>query len=223
MKTTVVLLFMLAASTPLAAQTRPAPRRPAVTSSTEPAVSLRGFLMGTEQQFAAKTTFEAVFGKPAQPFWGGGAQVVFRGGLFAEVSGSQFKKSGQRAFVSNGQTFRLGIPLTATITPVELSGGFRFRLRTHPNIIPHVSGGVGWYRYKETSESSDTGENVDTRHNGYLADAGIEFRVHRLVGLAVDGEFTHIPGILGDGGISKDVNEKDLGGIAARFKLIIGR
>jgi hypothetical protein len=223
MKTTIALLLMLAASTPLAAQTRPASPRPAVTSSTEPAVSLRGFIMGTEQQFAAKTTFEAVFGRPAQPFWGGGAQVVFRGGLFAEVSGSQFKKTGQRAFVSNGQTFRLGIPLTATITPVELSGGYRFRLRKHQTIIPHVSGGVGWYSYKETSSFSDSGENIDTRHNGFLLDGGIEFRVHRFVGLAVDGQYTHIPGILGDGGISKDVNETDLGGIAARFKLIIGR
>src|SRR5947207_13919852 len=120
MKTTVVLFLTLAVSAPLAAQTRQTPSRAAVSSATEPAVSLRGFVMATKQQFTAKTTFDAVFGSPAQPFWGGGAQLAFRGGLFVEVSGSQFKKDGQRAFVSNGQTFQLNIPLTATITPVEL-------------------------------------------------------------------------------------------------------
>jgi opacity protein-like surface antigen len=223
MKTTVVLFLMLATAVPLAAQTRQAPSRAAVSSATEPAISLRGFVMGTKQQFAAKTTFDAVFGAPAQPFWGGGVQVVFRGGLFVEVSGSQFKKDGQRAFVSNGETFRLNIPLTATITPVELSAGYRFRLAKNESIIPYVGAGVGWYHYQETSQFSDSGENIDARHNGFLLDGGVEFRVHRLVGLAADAHYTHIPGILGTGGLSKDVNETDLGGIAARFKLIIGR
>jgi hypothetical protein len=221
--TTIALLLTFAVWTPLAAETRPAPPRSAVTSSTEPAISLRAFVMATKEQFFAKTTFDAVFGAPAQSFWGGGAAAVFREGLFVEVSASQFKKTGQRAFVSNGQTFPLGIPLTATITPVELSGGYRFRLRNHQTLIPYVSGGVGWYRYKETSSFADTSENIDTRHNGFLADAGIEFRVYRLVALAADAQYTHIPGILGAGGISKDVNETDLGGIAARFKVVIGR
>jgi hypothetical protein len=223
MNTPIVLLLMLAVSTPIAAQTRPASRQPAVTSSDEPVMSLRVFVMGAKQQFSATTTFDAVFGAPAQPFWGGGGEVVFRKGLFVDVSASQFKKTGQRAFLSNGETFRLGIPLTATITPVELTGGYRIRLRNHETLIPYVSAGVGWYHYQETSNFSDSRENTDARHNGYLANAGIEFRVHRLVGLAGDVQYTHIPGILGDGGISKDANEKDLGGIAARFKLVIGR
>ena len=223
MQTTIVLLLMLAASTPLAAQTRLVQRPRVFTSSDEPAISPRVFVMAAKQQFSATTTFDAVFGAPAQPFWGGGGEVVFRGGLFVDVSASQFKKTGQRAFVSNGETFRLGIPLTATITPVELTGGYRIRLRNHETLIPYVGAGVGWYHYQETSSFSDSSENTDARHNGYLANAGIEFRVHRLVGLAGDVQYTHIPGILGDGGISKDAKENDLGGIAARFKLVIGR
>jgi hypothetical protein len=39
----------------------------------------------------------------------------------------------------------------------------------------------------------------------------------------VDGQYTHIPGILGNGGISQDVDEKDLGGTAVRFKIVVGR
>jgi len=36
-------------------------------------------------------------------------------------------------------------------------------------------------------------------------------------------QLSHVGGILGQQGISKDVGESDLGGISARFRLIIGR
>ena len=220
MKTLIAACVTLAVSAPLAAQTRRPAAPPA--SSDEPVISLRGFVFGSEQRFSAKTTFNAVFGQPAQPFWGGGAQLVFRDGLFVEVSGSQFKKTGQRAFFSNGEAFRLGIPLTATITPIELSVGYRLPIENHETIIPYIGAGVGWYGYKETS-SPDASENVDTRKQGFLANAGVEVRLHRWVGVAIDAQYTHIPGIIGDGGISKDANEKDLGGVAARFRLVVGR
>jgi hypothetical protein len=70
---------------------------------------------------------------------------------------------------------------------------------------------------------SNASENVDIRHVGELVVGGVEFRVHRYVGLSVDAQYTHIPGILGAGGISNIANESDLGGIAARFKVIVGR
>ena len=90
-------------------------------------------------------------------------------------------------------------------------------------MIPFAGGGVGWYSYKETSDFADSSENVDTRHVGYLAVGGVEFRVHRLVGLSVDAQYTRVPGIFGTAGISQDAGENDLGGVAARFKVIIGR
>jgi outer membrane protein W len=222
MKIQTALLLTLALAAPVAAQTRRPIPRPSP-SSTEPPISLRAFGMIAEQQFSAQTTFDAVFGQTAEPFWGGGADVVFRHGIYVEVGASRFKKTGQRAFRSNGQTFKLGIPLTATVTPFEVTGGYRFRFRRHPSVIPYVGGGVGSYAYTETSSFSDSSENVDTRHVGGLVVGGVEFRVHRWVGLGVDAHYTHIPGILGVGGISKDANESDLGGVAARFKVIVGR
>jgi hypothetical protein len=57
----------------------------------------------------------------------------------------------------------------------------------------------------------------------YLAVGGVEIRLHRWVGVAVDAQYTHITGILGAGGVSKDAGESDLGGIAGRFKVLIGR
>ena len=202
-------------SAPLAAQSTPDPSAP-----DEPyGASVRLFFLATDQSFAAKTTFKAAFGKSVEPFFGGGLQVAMENGVFVEFGISRFRKTGQRAFVNNGQTFQLGIPLTATITPLELSAGYRFSSR----IIPYAAAGVGRYAYREESDFAAAGDNVDTHHAGYLAAGGVEIRLHRWVGVAVDAQYTHITGILGAGGVSKDAGETDLGGIAGRFKVLIGR
>ena len=214
MKTLMAFLLALASTTVVAAQT---------SSDDTPALSLRPFFMAAGEQFAAKNSFEAVFGQSMEPFLGGGLQFVDRGGVFIELTASRFKKTGQRAFRANNQNFGLGIPLTATITPLEVAGGYRFRLPGSPRLVPYVGAGVGSYGYKETSEFSDASENVDTRHTGYLAVGGAEFRLHRWIGVSVDAQYTHVLGILGTGGISQDAGEKDLGGIAARVKVLIGR
>ena len=218
MKTIIVFVLALTLAPPLVAQTRTS-----VSRNAPPPISFRPFVMVTGDRLAAKTTFKAVFGQAFEPFWGAGLQLALRDGLFVEVSTSRFSKTGQRAFRASNQTFGLGIPLTATITPFEVSGGYRFKLAGLPRVIPYVGAGVGSYAYKETSDFSDPSENVDTRHTGYFAVSGAEFRVHRWVGVGVDVQFTHVAGILGQGGISKDAAENDLGGIAARVKVMVGR
>ena len=185
--------------------------------------TLRPYGMITEQAFSAQTTFTAIFGQAAQPFWGAGAELILPWHLYVDVSASRFKKTGQRAFINNGQTFQLNIPLSATLTPFEIAGGYRFHPGRYPSMVPFAGAGVGWYSYKETSAFSVVGEDIDTQHVGALVVGGLEFRVHRWIALSVDAQYTHIPGILGAGGISKDAGEKDLGGIAGRFKLIVGR
>ena len=187
----------------------------------EPAVSLRPFVMASEQSFSAVDTFTAVFGHSYGPFFGGGADVTFGEHYYIEVAASRFKQTGQRAFRNAGQVFRLGIPLTATVTPIELTGGYRFHLSSR--IVPYVGGGFGSYAYTETSDFADASENVDTRHSGFVVNGGAEFRLHRWVGLGADVHYTRVTGILGQAGVSKDAGENDLGGVAARFKVIVGR
>jgi outer membrane protein W len=188
-----------------------------------PAISIRPFVMATDQSFAAIDTFDAAFGKTYFPFFGGGVQVVVNDGFFGELSASRFRQTGERAYLSGGKAFKLGIPLTATITPVEVTGGYRFRLRNLPRVRPYASAGFGSYGYQETSSFSEAGEDVDTRHTGFVVNGGAEFRLHRWVGLAVDVQYSHVPGILGNGGVSQQAGESDLGGVAARFKLVVGR
>jgi len=194
----------------------------------EPKLAIRPFALGTVQSFAAVDSFDAVFGRTYDPFFGGGVQVVFNDKYFVELTASRFKQTGQRAFISSGQAFRLGIPLTATITPFEVTGGYRFRLS--PRVRPYAAVGVGLYMYKETSDFSDLnalppapGVDVDTRHAGFVLNGGAEFRAHRWVGIGADLQYTRVPGILGAEGVSKQAGEDDLGGFAARLKLIVGR
>lgn len=186
-----------------------------------PSLSIRPFVVGTEESFAAVDTFDAVFGRPYGPFLGGGVQVVVLDRYYVEVGASRFRQNGQRAFRSGGQVFRLGIPLTATITPLEVTGGYRVHL--WPRVRPYMAAGFGSYAYKETSTFADAGEDVSVRHAGFVLNGGAELRLHRWVGLGADVQYTHVPGILGQGGISQQAGETDLGGVAARFKLIVGR
>jgi hypothetical protein len=192
-------------------------------AQSEPPISIRPFFLATGQSFAAVDTFDAAFGKTYFPFFGGGGQVVFKGTYFVEVTASRFQENGQRAYLSGGKAFKLGIPLTATITPFEVTGGYRFRLRSLPRVRPYAAAGFGSYGYQETSSFADSGDNLDTRHAGFVVNGGAEFRLHRWIGVAVDVQYTHVPGILGNGGVSQQAGESDLGGVAARFKAIVGR
>lgn len=210
MKLIVLLIIGMTLAAPAAAQD-------------PPALSIRPFVMGTEQSFAAVETFGAAFGKTYFPFFGGGVQVVVHDGFFVELAASRFRQTGERAYLSGGKAFTLGIPLTATITPFEITGGYRFRLRQLPRVRPYAAAGFGSYGYTETASFAEAGDDVETRHSGFVVNGGAEFRLHRWVALAADVQFSRVPGILGSGGVSQQAGETDLGGVAGRFKLVVGR
>ena len=202
-----------------------------------PAVSLRPFFQFSNEWFSASQTFNAVFGDDSAQFWGGGGQVtLWHGRVYGEVGVSRLVKNdqtlvGQRVFVGDdGGVFRLGIPVRVTIEPLEFTGGYRFNV--HPRVIPYVGAGFGIYHYTEDSDFATSAEKVDVTKNGAIFHAGVEFRAFRWIGVAMDGQYTHLPGILGEGGASQQFaegtgssakGEADLGGWAARFKVVFGR
>jgi hypothetical protein len=206
---------------------------PAFAQYDEPAISIRPFLTISQQAFRASKSFDAVFGETAQPEWGGGVQVmVWEGRIYGQVGASRFFKTGgelvgQRVFVSNGQPFRLGIPLRVKITPLEVTGGYRFT-NLWPQIVLYVGGGYASYHHVEQSDFADPSENLDVTHSGAIFHGGAEFRVSRWLALAADAQFTHVPGVLGNGGASLEFGktsaaERDLGGWAGRFVVLVGR
>jgi hypothetical protein len=203
---------------------------PASAQSDEPSVSLRPFGLVSGEVFAAKDTFTAVLGRNFEPMWGGGLEVAFGNGVYVDVAASRLSKTGQRAFFANGQRFGLGIPLTLTLTPIEVTAGYRFHLSSS-RLVPYVGGGAGSYGYHEESDTIGlspgeigAGEaTFDKRHVGYLAVGGAEVRLGRWVGVSGDVQYTHVPGIFGTGGVSQLAGEDNLGGLAVRARVIVGR
>ena len=215
MKTIIALVLTAFVAAPASAQIRPLPPP----FDDRPSISLRPFFVFAQENFTARKTFDAVFGKSSQPFFGGGLSVAFKKGFYFDVTASRFKKTGERAFFSDGQSFGLGIPLTATLTPLEVTAGVRFRIT--PRLFPYAGGGAGSYRYQETSQFEDA--PFDQRHVGYLVVGGVEFRISRWVGISGDAQYTRVPGIIGSGGVSKEAGESDLGGTSGRVRVIVGR
>ena len=123
----------------------------------------------------------------------------------------------------DGQVIPLGIPLDVTIVPIEISAGWKFRIRALPKLIPYVAGGYTSLSYKETSLFSGSGENVDDRFGGYHLRGGAEFKVMRWLGVAGEFAWTTVPDAIGGGGVSKASTEDDLGGISFRARITVGR
>jgi len=201
-----------------------------------PQITLRPFVDVRAEAFTASRTFDAVFGSRSAPFWGGGLQVLAgHGRFYGEVGASRLLRKngelvGSRAFVNDGVAYQLGIPLRATIRPIEVVGGYRFNVS--PRLVPYIGAGVGHYRYTEQSDLAEPAENVNISHVGGIFQAGAEVRLHRWIGVAGDAHYTHIPDILGVNGVSQQfaaatgssaAREKDLGGWAARMKVVVGR
>jgi outer membrane protein with beta-barrel domain len=206
----VVACVFMAGALPAAAQP---------TSGQPSTISLRGFGLVSGQQFTARETFEAIFGESVQPFWGGGIELVDRGGFYLDLTISRLKKTGQRAFFFEGEGFGLSTPLTVTITPIEFSAGWRFSPASR--VVPYAGGGIGSYGYEEVSDFES--EPFKDRHVGYLAVGGVDFRISSWFGVSADVQYTHVPGIIGTGGVSQEAGESDLGGVAARFRVLFGR
>jgi hypothetical protein len=188
----------------------------------EASVMPRVYFLATVQHFSAADTFKAAFGGSAYPFFGGGIQVAWPNGFFVDGAVTYFRKTGERAFSFNGDTFGLGIPLKATIVPVEFTFGYRFSGGPETRVVPFAGGGLGIYSYKEESDFDVSGDEVSKHKPGYFGLAGVEFKMTRRIWTAVDVQYSRVPGILGDGGLSAIYGEDDLGGFAVRFRVMVG-
>lgn len=186
-------------------------------------VDLRGFADIGTTAFAATRSFETVLGSARGTVWGGGVEAVLPRGVFVSARASRLRRHGERVFLFNDQRFPLGIPVTVTITPVELAGGYRFDARAF--LIPYGGGGIGWYGFDETSRFAEAMENVRGRALGYHAVGGAELRLTRSLGTAFEAGWARVP----DGlprhpdSVSQEFGESDLGGVTLRIKIVVGR
>lgn len=181
---------------------------------------VRGFGQAGASLFTAKNSFETIFGTAAGTMFGAGGQVVFPNGGFVQASGERFTKTGSRVFVSGTQVFTLDVPDTITVTPIHVTVGYRDH--TYRAAAPYFGVGLGWQMFREESSSAADAQQVDHGHISYHVMGGIEIPVSAWLSVAGEIQWTGVPNGLGDAGIGTVVHEDDLGGVAFRFKLIIG-
>ena len=204
------------------AQSKPRPR-PAPPQSRR--VQIGGYAMFGNINFTAADSFDAITGSPSGVMFGGGARIGLPlGGLFVDVGAWRYQADGERVFVAdNHEVFKLGIPVTLSVTPIELSAGWRVRIRRAPKLIPYAAGGLTILKYRETSRFAQADEDVDESFNGYHVNGGVEYKLARWFGVAGEGSWSTVPDAIGDAGVSKAFNETDLGGTTFRVKITIGR
>jgi opacity protein-like surface antigen len=193
-------------------------------SPTAPTLKLRTSIRGFGQfgaiRFTAADSFDAVTGNSWGPMWGGGAQMAFSNGLFFQGSYERYQSTGQRVFVVDSQVFELGIENEITVTPIQVTVGYR--QATSDRVVGYVGGGVGWHRLEEVAQLSDPAENVDETEIGYHVLGGMEYAVTPWLWVGGEGQWAYVPDILGNDGVSAAFDEDDLGGFTLRFKLTVG-
>ncbi len=182
--------------------------------------SVRGFGQLGMIRFAAADSFDAITGSPLGIMYGGGAQVGFSNGLFFQGSLERYEEKGERVFVFENQIFQLGITNTVTVTPILFTVGYR--QPSVENVVGYVGAGVGWTRFEEQADLADPSLNVDESKIGYHVLGGVEYPLTRWLWIGGEGQWSYVPDVLGNDGISASFEEDDLGGFTIRFKVSVG-
>jgi opacity protein-like surface antigen len=186
--------------------------------------TIEGYALAGGVSFTAAESFETILGSPSGQIRGGGARIgLGLGGAFFDIGAWRYGAEGERVLIANGSVFPLGIPVKVTVTPIEVSGGWQFRFRRVPKLLPYVAGGVTSMRYSETSDFATSQENADAFFNGYHVLGGAKYQITRRLGVAGEASWTTIPGAIGESGVSEAFDETDLGGTTFRIKITIGR
>jgi hypothetical protein len=184
-------------------------------------VSVRGFGDFGFTVFNARQSFKAILGKSSGPVFGGGVEFGEKQ-FFLSLAAQRFRRDGHRVFVFEDQVFPLNVKDTITVTPIDLTFGYRLRSR---GLVPYVGGGLTWYRYVETSEHATESEDLKETHAGYHLIGGAEVPLRRWLAAGVDAQWSAAPNAFGDSptGVATVYDEHDLGGFTLRARIIVGR
>ena len=204
--------LIICVAAPAAAQTS---RR----SSTKPSIGLFGLF--DFASIASKESFDAVFGKHSTTAPGVGVDAInLYKGLFVRVAGSRSTLKGERVVIFNGDVFKLGIPLTAELTPLEFGGGWRFASRSPAaRFAPYVGASAIMLKYKETSSFADSSENADESYSGFGVFGGVDIRLVKQVFGGIEGQYRSISFTPAANSAADSFKEKDLGGTVLRVRL----
>ena len=171
--------------------------------------------------FVASESFDATTGTTSDSSIGvGGVVTGLWRGLFVDIGYTQHELIGERVFIDHGTVYSLGIPLRITMRPIDLAGGWRFHAG---RVSPYAGGGLTFLSYREESDFSVAGEDVDERKRGGLVLVGADVRLVRLVSVGGEVRFRSVGDVLGSAGVSQIFGEEQLGGSSFAARVLIGR
>ncbi len=198
-----------------------APR--AAAQGTGASVGIRGYASFGTTIFSASDSFDAVLDTHTLPTFGGGVEVLLREHIFVGVGVWRASQDGERVFVGpDNEVFKLGIPLEVRITPLEVTGGWRFTNLSR-RFVPYVGGGFSSFQYSETSETDSDDDDLDDRFSGGHILGGVDVRLRSWLGVTGEVVWTSIPDAIGASGASQAFDETNLGGTSIRVKVVVGR
>ena len=112
--------------------------------------------------------------------------------------------------------------MTVTMTPLEVTGGWRFHGLLGQRFTPYVGGGYTSMRYEETSEFAGTDDDLSDRFgNGFHLTGGADVRLGRWIAVGGDVTWTSIADAIGTSGASAVFEEDNLGGTSLRVRMIL--
>ena len=192
----------------------------ATRSFAQASVGVRGYVTYGSTWFAAKESFEAVADTSTQTGIGGGGSVsgLWRG-LFVDVGMSQQSLDGERVFLNSDSVYRLGVPLTVTLRPIDVAAGWRFFAG---RLSPYVAGGVTFVSYEETASFAEAGDDVSEQKSGGLVLGGVDLAIIRWLHVGGEVRYRAVSGVLGVGGVSAALGDDQLGGILSRIPRLRG-
>jgi opacity protein-like surface antigen len=177
-----------------------------------------GYSEMTNASKSAKAIFD---GSKGGGTIGGFVRIGLGQSFFLEAHGRHFQKTGERVFVADaaGEVFPLGHPLTIRLIPVYGAVGYRFLPSSH--FAPYVTIGLGATSYKETSDVAGLVETQSaTKFSGHGA-LGVDYLAGPLR-IGVEVGYSTVPNTIGESGVSKIYNEKDVGGLTVLARLAFG-
>lgn len=199
---------------------RQVPRAPVtqVPQSVNDPIGFRGFIAFDRNAMYAAESFNAAFDKSSFSVTGFGGEVinVYRR-LFLRLAISSMEETGEPRSTDNAT------PLTLKLRPLEIGGGWRLRAVANGRVVPYVGGGLLRMSYDETSGFAGSRENISESFMGSNVFGGVEVRVAPWIIAGVEGQYRHVANALGDGGVSVEVGENNLGGTTFRILIGVGR
>lgn len=222
----VIGLILASAVTPVSGPGQPVPAKPgqpgakpATPRPRGPGLLIRGFGQFGFMRFTATQTFNAIFDTDTTWIPGAGVQAIWPNGSFASAEAEFYELTGQRAFINNGQVFRLGIEDEIRVIPISATFGYQFLRQSAAR--PYAGAGFGVHLYRERSQFAQTDEDVSERFAAFHVVAGVDFLTRQHVSAAIEAQYTAVRDSIGESGVSQVFEDKDLGGFVVRMKILI--